>query len=392
MTDGLSEEQERILEDAASQWQQEDRHSVLSQEEMNTLLSAYESANAPGRSAGGSRRRERQVRLYDFAKPDRFSKEHLRALHSMHEGFAAELSSELTALYAATTRADLISIDQVTYKQYRAAIPSKTLLAEVSISSMSTGVFFAVNSSIVGVWVDYLCGGNPNIPATPSDLTPLDVAVAKKVIEHIVPMYAKIWPGAASADVRVERAAEAEVTDETLGASETVLVCNYEVQAGASVGMMTICIPASGVEQMMPAVSAAQSSASVSKRRELKPGATAKALDPVQLPCHVVLGTATASLADLADCEVGDVLRLNKRAGDEAELWIGSRHVFDCRPGIQRGNVAIVISGLAHADASPPQAETKDAAVQAVPAVFPGVEDATVSPSAGFDESLPAAA
>lgn len=374
MTDQLTEEQQKLLRETTAQWQQDDRHSVLTQEEMNTLLSAYQSANAPGRNTHGGHRKERQVRLYDFAKPDRFSKEHLRILQVIHEGFAAELSTELTTLCSAATRADLISMDQVTYKQYRAAIPPKTLLAEVSISSIMSEVFIAVNSSIVGVWVDYLCGGNPNIPATPSDLTPLDIAVASKVLEHVVQLYAKAWPGAATPEAHVERATDAEFSEETQDASETVLVCNCEVQTGTAVGMMTICIPAVGVEQMMPAVSAAQSNQPI-RRKESSAEESANALSPVQLPCHVVLGTATASLSDLASCEVGDVLRLNKRAGDEAEFWVGSRHVFNCRPGSQRGNVAVVISGLANADAPQAKRPAETAAFPTVEGVIDGQDD-----------------
>lgn len=355
MSDQLSEEQQRIISEAQAQWQQEDRHSVLSQDEINTLLSAYESANAPGRLSG--HRKERQVRLYDFAKPDRFSKEHLRALQLIHDNFTSELSTELSTLCAAPTRADLISIDQVTYKQYRSAIATKTLLAEVSISTMMCEIIIAVNSSIVGVWVDYLCGGNPNIAAAPSDLTPLDIAVAGTVLEHVVKTYSKAWPGAASIEAKIERVADYEFTDEMLSPSETVLVCNCEVQTGSSVGLMTICIPAAGVELMLPSVSLAQSNQSSSRRRETSPEETARALSTVRMPCSVVLGTATTSLSDLAGCEVGDVLRLNSRAGDEAEFRVSGRHVFNCRPGHYRGNMAIVISGLA--DAYLPQGSTQ---------------------------------
>ncbi len=392
MTDQLSEEQQRILRDTAAQWQHQDGQAILSQEEMNTLLSAYESANAPGRMRGG-RKKERQVRLYDFAKPDRFSKENLRVLQTIHESFAAELSGELSGISAAATRVDLISIDQVTYKQYRAAIPPKTLVAEISVSSMGTNAYFAVNSSIVGVWVDYLCGGNPNLPATPSDLTPLDIAVAKKVVEQIVPLYAKAWPGAATTEITVERAAEAEYIDEAFAPSETVLVCNCEVQTGNSVGMMTICIPAAGIERVMPAVSAAESGTLAARRQETSPEETADALKPVQLGCRVVLGTATASLSDLASCEVGDVLRLNKRAGDEAEFWIGSKHVFNCRPGIHRGNVAVVISGLADAEvpASGNRADSQPSRhIETMH--FPTAETPIQLPEDGEDDALPAAA
>lgn len=390
MADQLSEEQQRILQDTAAQWQQQDKHTVLSQEEMNTLLSAYESANAPGRLRS-SHKKERQVRLYDFAKPDRLSKEHLRILQAIHDSFAAELTAELTALSSAATKVYPISIDQVTYKQYRTAIPPKTLLADVPVGAMTTDIYLTVNSSIVGVWVDYLCGGNPNLPATPSSLTPLDIAVAKKVIEQVIPLYTKAWPGVESAPIRVERATEAEFSDETLDPSETVLVCNFEVQTGASVGMMTICIPAAAVERVMSAVSAAESGAS--RRQETSPETTAKALAPVGLDCHVVLGSATASLSDLANCEVGDVLRLNKRAGDEAEFWVGSRHVFNCRPGIHRGNVAVVISALADSDAAPGvMPVTGMPARQTEAQNFISVQDSKPELEEGEDDALPAAA
>jgi flagellar motor switch protein FliM len=344
----FTEEQLKAIRDRCTDGRTDTRYTVLSQEEMNTLLSAYESANAQSSSRRASRKREKEVRLYDFAKPDRFSKEHLRALQSIHEGFAGELSSELSALYGAPTRVDLLSMDQATYKQYRATVPTKTLLAEVTMRPLISNVLFGVNSSIVGVWVDYLCGGNPNIPATPSDLTPVDIAVATKVLEHGVEVYASSWPGSTQTKPEVHRVADAELCDQSkIVASEAVLVCSFEVQTGAAVGMMTVCIPAVGIEQMMPVVSAVQTNQSSTKRPDPASGETTRALSQVELPCRVVLGTAAVSLSEMTSLDVGDVLRTSKRVGDETEFWVGSAHLFNCRPGNQRGSVAVVISGLA---------------------------------------------
>lgn len=346
MAEQFSEEQLNAIRDKCTDRRTDTRYTVLSQDEINTLLSAYESANAGATTSKSSRRRDREVRLYDFAKPDRFSKEYMRALLVIHEIFASELSAELSALYGAPTRVDPISIDQATYKQYRAAIPTKTLLAEVTISPAIPDALFSVNSSIVGVWVDYLCGGNPHLPASPSELTPVDIAVSRKVVERAAQVYGGSWPGSTAVKPEVRRVTDGEANDETaILASDTVLVCSFEIQSGPAMGMMTVCIPATGVELMMPVASAVQTTNASAKRLDSSLGETKRAFGSVALRCHVVLGDAAISLADLTNLQVGDVLRTSRQAGAETEFWVGGRHVFNCRPGRQGNKVAVVISG-----------------------------------------------
>ncbi len=316
---------------------------MLSQEEINALLSAYESADAQHQAKQGARcKPEMEVRLYDFARPDRFSKEHLRGLQTIHESYANELSGELSSLYGVPTRVELISIDQAVYKQFRGVIPSRTLLAEVTIHPMNLNILLGVSSSVVGAWVDYLCGGSPNLPAAPSELTPIDIAVAKNVLQYSAQIYTGCWSGSVQATAEVQKVTDSEFSGEIqIGASETVLVCSLEVQAGSSVGMMTICIPARCIDAMMPA-NAQTTSAAV--KHDLSSLATSKALNPVALTCRVLLGDATIALDDLSNLEVGDVLRTNRRADSEIEFYVGDRHVFDCRPGRRSKNISVVIS------------------------------------------------
>lgn len=322
---------------------------LLSQDEINALLSAFDAVNAP--STGGPDRRgdrsAREVRLYDFAKPDRFSKDHLRVLHQVHTNFATGVASTLSGLYQMPVRVDMVGLDQVPYKEYRSSVPAKTLFAEVIVEPLSTDILFEMNPSIVGSLVDCLCGGNPAIPAGPSELTPVDLRIAQKVLEMCVRAYTDAWAGMVSLKASVRGASDSSTYDEVFLSTETVLVCCLEVHIGQSTGMMTVCIPAAGIEAVLPLLTAARAGRNANRRMDKAVSEGIKRfLKPVSLPCRVVLGSTSVRFGDAMRLEVGDVITTGTPADGELEMMVGNRCMFRCRPGIRARNLAVVVSSV----------------------------------------------
>ena len=72
---------------------------TLSQWEIDALLNSIGSDDSTtGGGAGGAvgvlpNVPERSIKLYDFRRPDRFSKEHIRAIQNIHETFARVTAS-----------------------------------------------------------------------------------------------------------------------------------------------------------------------------------------------------------------------------------------------------------------------------------------------------------
>ncbi len=343
MSKALSKNEIDALHEKCTDRRPELRYDILTQDEINALLSAYLSANA---HAPGTGTREREVRLYDFSRPDRFSKEHLRALHSIHSSYAAGLAGMLANICGAQTAVELIGVDQISYKEYRASIPSKTLIAEVAMQQMTTSILFEVNPNVVGLWVDCLCGGDPHLPSEPSRLTAVDLAVSRRVLSSCLDVYADSWASMVDLKPQIRRAVDSESYDDPFLPSETVLVCGFEINSGQCVGMMTVCIPAAGVEAILPQLTSARMT-QASRRQD---GAMARdmknALGPVVLPCRAVLGRANITLSDVMNLEVGDVIRTDRPAESEIEFWAGDRHIFNCRPGMKGAKPSVVISGI----------------------------------------------
>jgi len=350
VSEELTEEQKKAVRERCDDRRPDLRNSVLSQEELDALLAAYQSVNAQSGGASDGKP-DREVRLYDFSRPDKFSKDHMRIMSAIHTEFAAGLTTMLSSLLQSPTTVELIRADQIPYKEYRASLPSRTMLAKISAEPLSSEMVIEVNPSIVGMWIDCLCGGSPSTSTGPSELSPIDLAVARRTVESCLQVYDECWSNVVKLHPEVRTVTASESHDETILPTETVLACSLEVHMGDFAGTMTICLPITGVEAVMPALSAARSAGTTNNRHEQESAdGLRKALAPVSLACRAVLGRAALTFSDTVNLEVGDVIKTNRKADSEIEFWAGNSHVFNCRPGIRNNKLAVVISGPAEAE------------------------------------------
>ena len=89
---------------------------VLSQDEIDKLLSALNSGELDAEEIKNSD--ERQVKVYDFARPSKFSKEHLRTLEIIFEHFGRLLATNLPGYLRKTVSVDVVNSEVVIYSEF----------------------------------------------------------------------------------------------------------------------------------------------------------------------------------------------------------------------------------------------------------------------------------
>ena len=101
---------------------------VLSQDEIDQLLTAISSGDAETDDTRQVAERK-NIRIWDFRRPDKFSKEQIRTVSFMHETFARLTTTSLAAQLRSMVHVHVASVDQLTYEEFLAAAPSlyKTL-------------------------------------------------------------------------------------------------------------------------------------------------------------------------------------------------------------------------------------------------------------------------
>jgi flagellar motor switch protein FliM len=109
---------------------------ILSQEEVDALLKAVETGNFAEHTLEESDPHdddsavddELPLSLYDFRRPDRVSKDQMRTLHNLHEGYARQFSTSLTNFLRTFVETDLVSVDQLTYSEFVMSISNPSCI------------------------------------------------------------------------------------------------------------------------------------------------------------------------------------------------------------------------------------------------------------------------
>ena len=90
---------------------------VLSQNEIDSLLEALSSGNVDIK-AMTQESTEKQIKTYDFRRPDKFSKDQLRAIQMIHDAFARQLTTTMSTMVRSMVSAEVASVDQLAYDEF----------------------------------------------------------------------------------------------------------------------------------------------------------------------------------------------------------------------------------------------------------------------------------
>ncbi|MDE6044095.1 MAG: flagellar motor switch protein FliM, partial [Helicobacter sp.] len=134
---------------------------ILSQEEIDALLEVVDD-DVPEEVETVKESdvlAQRQVTLYDFKRPNRVSKEQLRAFRGIHDKMARNLSSQISAVMRSIVEIQLHSVDQMTYGEFLMSLPSPTSFNVFSLKPLDGTGVLEINPSIAFPMIDRLLGG-----------------------------------------------------------------------------------------------------------------------------------------------------------------------------------------------------------------------------------------
>lgn len=131
---------------------------ILSQNEIDALLSALSSGDIEPDELP---KEEEKVKIknYDFKRPQKFSKDHIRTLELVHDNYARIISNFLTAQLRTNVKVKIESVQQITYEEFIHSIPNTTVLTLFKMPPLSGQILLETNEEFVLRIYDVLAGG-----------------------------------------------------------------------------------------------------------------------------------------------------------------------------------------------------------------------------------------
>ena len=322
-------------------------NEVLSQDEIDQLLTAISSGDSevddfkPVNDT-------RKIKIYDFKRPDKFSKEQLRTVSNMHETFARLTTTSLSAQLRSLVHVHVASVDQLTYEEFIRSIPTPTTLAVVNMDPLKGNAVLEIDPTITFCMIDRLFGGRGVTSGNKNrDLTDIEQSVMEGIIVRILANMREAWTQVIDLRPRLGQIETNPQFAQIVPPSEMVVLITLETKVGDEEGMMNFCIPYLTIEPIISKLSSQFWFSSVRRSSTTQYLGTLKEkLSPVDMEVVASVGSINWSVRDVLSLTTGDVVRLsNTKVGDPLTLSVGNRKKFFCQPGVVGKKMAVQITG-----------------------------------------------
>jgi flagellar motor switch protein FliM len=190
------------------------------------------------------------VSRYNFRRPDRVSKEQLRSLHFLHDRFAVNLSSSLSAFLRAVTEVSIVSVDQFAYSEFLAACPDPTAFYSFGMAPLEGMAALEINPSVAFTMIDRMLGGTGQTPPPSRALTEIEQNVLDSVVKLLLEHLTETWRPISELQFKIHDRETRPQMLRVTGPNEIVIPLVFEVRVGETQGLVSLCFPAASIEAM----------------------------------------------------------------------------------------------------------------------------------------------
>ena len=311
-------------------------NEVLSQDKIDQLLQAISSGDNETddfKPVSDTRR----IKIYDFRRPDKFSKEQIRTVSNMHETFARLTTTSLSAQLRTLVHVHVASVDQLTYEEFIRSIPTPTTLAVINMDPLKGNAVLEIAPEITFIMIDRLFGGSGDTGGKVNrDLTDIEQSVMEGIIVRILANMREAWTQVIDLRPRLQQIETNPQFAQIVPPTEMVILVTLEIKIGEEAGMMNICIPYITIEPIISKLSSQFWFSSVRRSSTTQYLGTLKEkLSDVEMELIAEVGSMNVPIRDVVNLQIGDVIRFNTtKVGDPLVLSVGSRKKFYCQPGV----------------------------------------------------------
>jgi flagellar motor switch protein FliM len=288
----------------------------------------------------------RPAKLYDFRRPDKFSKEHLRSLRILHESFARMLGSSLTSYLSAGVQVRLTMLEQGTYDEYIDSLPSPTVIYVVGLAPLPGQAVVELNLPVGRVLIDRLLGGTGASASRTAEMTKIELALLKTIGQFILSSLREAWSNVVPLRPTMQEPVLSPELAQFATMAEATVMLVLEVSVFKTTGTISMCIPYQVLQPVLDNLtsqvwfggSTTSRVADNDSRSQM-----GERISQVMLPLTVELGEAELSVQALLDLQEGHLLKLNTNANGPLPVRIDDRVKFVGQAGLSGKNLAVQI-------------------------------------------------
>lgn len=318
---------------------------VLSQDEIDNLLKALSSGELDVEEMKGTD--EKQVKNYDFERPSKFSKEHLRTLEIIFEHFGRLLATNLPAYLRKSVNVDIVNSEVVIYSEFSNALSNPVLLGVVSMKPLAGNMVMEMASNLGFAIVDRLLGGTGTALDKERDFSEIELTIIERIFSICVNLLKEPWENVIKVTPRLERIETNSQFAQIISPTETIAIITINLKIGDVEGLMNVCLPYTLLEPVMDKLN---TKFWFSNMQEKDPTMYGEVIENVisktKVPIKAILGESKVNVSDFVNLQIGDIIKIDKKVDQELDVYVGNIKKFNALPGYFEDKYAVRITDV----------------------------------------------
>lgn len=318
---------------------------VLSQSEIDNLLAALSSGEIDADEMKTTE--DRQVKNYDFKRPSKFSKEHLRTLVIIFDHYARLLSTDLPAYLRKNVSIEVMNSEAVTYSEFSNALSNPVILGIVDFAPLQGNIIIELAENIGYTIIDRMLGGSGSPLEKTRDFSEIELSILERIMNVCTNLLKEPWQSVLPLEPRLERIETNSQFAQIISPNEMTSIITMNIKIGNVEGLMNVCIPYTCVEEIIDKLNTKFWYSNIKTQdKKVYHDVIETAISRASIPIRAILGKSTISVTDFVNIQKGDIIRLNTKIEDELEVYVGNVKKFTGLPGSSNESYAVRVTSI----------------------------------------------
>ena len=318
---------------------------VLSQEEIDNLLQALSTGEIDAEQIQDSD--EKQVKDYDFKRPAKFSKEHLRTLEIIFEHYGRLLSTNLPVYLRKNVQVSVNSSETVTFSEFTNALSNPVILSILNFSPLTGSMIMELSPNLGFAIIDRMLGGQGEPLERTRDFSEIEMTILEKILVICMQLLREPWKNVIEISPILERIETNPQFAQIISPSDMIAIVTLNIKIGEVAGLMNICLPYFTLENIMDKLNTKYWFSTMQDNNDEDYQEHIEALiKRVDIPVKAILGHSSISVIDFMNLQLGDIIRLDSSVDSELTVYVGNIKKFTAVPGSSKDKYAIQITSV----------------------------------------------
>lgn len=281
---------------------------------------------------------------YDFRRPNKFNRDHVRALQISSETFARQWTTLLSTTLRAVSQVSVRKIEQFTYDEYVREIPNPSYLAILALRPLAGTAILHLPLPVVMASVDRLVGGPGSARQPRRAITEIEGSLLRTLMGRVLRELAYGFESLTHIEPQLVHQESNPQFAQIAGASDMVVVIEFDIRMASTGGVASLCIPFSSLQPVLDELTAnaleagKQSVDPVGLRLSLE-----ERLNEAPLPVSVRFSQVTLTAAEIVALHPGDLVALHHHVEAPLDIAISGVNRFQARAGRRGKRLAALV-------------------------------------------------